>query len=287
MVVEMNSKQVTNKLIENMQSEVASLSNDQIHPKLAIVRLGEDPGSIAYEKGAKKKLKQIGIEAETFSYSADIAQEKFVSEFQNINDNENIHGILLLRPLPEHIDAKKATDIINPLKDVDGMSPVNLGKLMLNDDEGILPCTPAGVMEMLNFYEIELQGKNVAIVGHSDVVGKPLDILLLNRNATVTVCHVYTDDVKKVCSEADIVISATGQAGMITKDYLKHGAVVIDVGISLDEDGNIHGDVNYDEAIEKASYITPVPGGVGSLTTTVLAQNVIKSTNFLTPGVQY
>ena len=281
MAVVMSGKKVADKLIEDIEKELTFLSDKHIIPKLAIVRLGEDSGSIAYEKSAKKRLEELGIEVEVFSYASDLTEDEFLAEFKKINQTETIHGILLLRPLPEHIHTRKITEAINPLKDVDGMSSVNLGKIMIGDiKEGLLPGTPAAVMELLDFYEIELEGKDIVIIGHSEVVGKPLDILLLNRNATVTVCHIYSKEVKEKCSQADIVISATGKAGLVTKDFLKEGAIVIDVGISY-IDGQIHGDVNYEEALEKTSYITPVPGGVGAVTTTMLAKNVLKATKLL------
>ncbi len=280
MSVVMSGEKVASQLIKEMDKDMTALSKDDITPSLGIVRAGEDPGSIAYENGLKKRLKELGMKVNTFSYPSDIGQEEFLTEFQKINDSDSIHGILVLRPLPEQLDTGEVSRRINPDKDVDGMSPTSLGKIMVDDQEGLLPGTPAGVMEILAFYDIEVEGKDVVIIGHSEVVGKPLNILLLNKNATVTVCHIYSKHTKEMASKADILISATGQAGMITADYLKEGAVVIDVGISR-KDGKIYGDVKYDEASEKASYITPVPGGVGAVTTTMLAKNVIKATKLL------
>lgn len=280
MAVVMKGKPVAKKLINEMEKELAALTDRNITPTLAIVRVGEDSGSVTYEKSARKKAEEIGIEVESFTYPAEITEEDFIEEFAKVNDNENIHGILMMRPLPKHIEAKKVGEMINPLKDIDGMSSVNLGKIMINDQTGLLPSTPAAVMEMLDFNEIEIEGKDVVIIGHSEVVGKPLDILLLNRNATVTVCHIYSKEVQEKASKADILISATGKAGLVTKDFVKEGAVVIDVGISY-KDGKIHGDVMYDEVERKTSFITPVPGGVGGVTTTMLIKNIVKATQLL------
>lgn len=277
MAVEMRGKTVAQSIMEDTTKELSSLSDT---PKLAIVRVGENKGSITYEKSARKKMEEVGIEVESFTYPDDITEEDFLTELTDINDDETIHGILVMRPLPEQIDAKKVGNVLNPFKDVDGMSSINLGKIMTDDETGLLPSTPAAVMRMLDFYEIDVKGKDVVIIGHSEVVGKPLDILLLNKNATVTVCHIYSEDVQEKASKADILISATGKAGLVTADHVKEGAVVIDVGISV-KDGKIHGDVLYDEVEEKASHVTPVPGGVGAVTTTMLASNIVKAARLL------
>lgn len=280
MTVVMTGKEVANKLIKEIEKDLADLSRKNISPHLAIIRVGDDPGSIAYENGLKKRFQEIGLKVDSFTYSADIKEEKFLTEFDKINEAEDIHGVLVLRPLPDHLDTSKVSQRINPLKDVDGMSPTNLGKIMVDDEEGLISATPAGVMEMLDFYEIDLEGKDVVIIGHSEVVGKPLDILLLNKNATVTVTHIYSKNTKKMAKQADILITATGSAGLVTEDFVKDGAIVIDVGISRIK-GEIYGDVEYDEVAEKAGQITPVPGGVGAVTTSMLAKNVIKATKLL------
>lgn len=282
MTIVMHGKEVAEKLLQDMDQELNRLSEKDITPTLAIVRVGEDSGSISYEKSATKKAKEIGIAVESFAYSSEISEEEFLAEFTKVNQNQKIHGILVMRPLPEYIDTRKVGELLNPAKDVDGMSSVNLGKIISDDPTGLLPSTPAAVMEILDFYDIELEGKDVLIIGHSEVVGKPLDLLLLNKNATVTVCHIYSKEIQEKASKADIVISATGKAGLVTADYIKEGAVVIDVGISF-KDGKIHGDVLYDEVEEKTSYITPVPGGVGAVTTTMLMSNVFKSIQLLLP----
>jgi methylenetetrahydrofolate dehydrogenase (NADP+) / methenyltetrahydrofolate cyclohydrolase len=282
MAIVMDGKKVARELSEKMKDELRNLSKEGIKPKLAIIRLGELPDAVAYENGAKKRFNEIGVETITYSYPENISQDEFIIQFRNVNLAEDIHGILLLRPLPPQIDVNIVIKLIDPLKDIDGMSPLNLGKVISRDEDCFPPCTPVAVMNLLNYYGINLIGKNVVIVGHSAVVGKPLNILMLNEEATVTVCHIHSVDVKGICQKADIIVSATGKAGLITKDHLKKGAIVVDVGISLDADGKIHGDVEYQEVAAKADYITPVPGGVGALTTTVLAKHVIKAAKLLT-----
>ncbi|MDN6162094.1 MAG: bifunctional 5,10-methylenetetrahydrofolate dehydrogenase/5,10-methenyltetrahydrofolate cyclohydrolase [Atopostipes sp.] len=281
MTLVMTGKEVADKLVKETKMDLSNLSEENIIPHLAIIRAGDDPGSIAYENGLKKRFSEIGLEVDSFVFSEGIEEEEFLKEFDKINTDEEIHAILVLRPLPEHLDTNKVSERINPLKDVDGMSPTNLGKILLNNDDGLISATPAGVMKMLDFYDIKLEGKDVVIIGHSEVVGKPLSILLLNKNATVTVSHIYTKDTEEIAKKADILITATGAAGLVTKDFVKEDAVVIDVGISR-IDGEIYGDVKYDEVSEKAGQITPVPGGVGAVTTSMLASNVIKATKLLT-----
>ncbi|MGG0511197.1 bifunctional 5,10-methylenetetrahydrofolate dehydrogenase/5,10-methenyltetrahydrofolate cyclohydrolase [Priestia megaterium] len=281
MTIVMNGKVVAHDLIEKMQLELRDLIKKDIRPTLAIVRIGELTDSIAYEQGAKKRLSGIGVKTLTYSYPENISQADFLTRFSSINASEDIHGILLLRPLPPHIDINAVIKLIDPLKDIDGMNPLNLGKIVADDEGCFPPCTPVAVMQILKYYDIDLVGKNVVIVGHSAVVGKPLNILMLNENATVTVCHIHSVDIKQICQKADILVSATGKAGLITKDYVKEGAIVVDVGISLDANGKIHGDVIYEEVAQKADYITPVPGGVGSLTTTILAKHVIEASIIL------
>lgn len=280
MTSEMTGKEVAHKLTEEMKQDLDQLATQKISPHLAIVRAGDDPGSIAYEKGLKKRFREIGLKVSNYTYLAEIKEDEFLEEFDTINEDEDIQGILVLRPLPDHLDPNKVSQRINPLKDVDGMSPINLGKIMVNDKDGLISATPAGVMELIDFYDVELKGRDVVIIGHSAVVGKPLSILLLNKDATVTVAHVYSEHTKEMASQADILITATGVAGLVTEEYVKEGATVIDVGISRIE-GKIYGDVEYDEVAEKAGQITPVPGGVGSVTTSMLARNVIKATKLL------
>lgn len=281
MSVVMSGQKVADQLIEEIDKDMAALAKKKITPNLAIIRVGDDPGSVAYENGLKNRFKEIGLKIETFSYESDIKETEFLKAFDQINENEEIHGILVLRPLPVHLDTNKVSERINPKKDVDGMSPTNLGKIMLNDEEGLISATPAAVIKMLEYYEVDVEGKDVVIIGHSEVVGKPLNILLLNQNATVTVTHIYSKDTQAMAKQADILITATGAVGLVTADFVKEGATVIDVGISRVE-GKIMGDVEYEPVAEIAGKITPVPGGVGAVTTTMLASNVLKATKHLT-----
>ena len=208
MTVEMTGKEVSDQLMNEMERDLDNLSDQNITPHLAIIRVGEDPGSVAYENGLKKRFREIGLKVNSYTYPADIEEKEFLTEFNKINADEAIHGVLVLRPLPDHLDTNKVSKRINPLKDVDGMSPTNLGKIMVNDADGLISATPAGVMELLDFYDVELEGQDVVIIGHSEVVGKPLSILLLNKNATVTVTHIYSKHTKEMASQADILITA-------------------------------------------------------------------------------
>lgn len=257
---------------ERMQKELNQLSRT---PKLAIVRVGERPDDLSYERGATKRMQGIGIECESYVYSEDITNEAFLKEFEKINTNAEIDGILVLRPLPKHLDEKFIENTIDPNKDVDGINPVNMAKVFAGDESGFAPCTAQAVVEMLDFAKIDLTGKRVVIIGRSLVVGKPLAMLLMKKNATITVCHTKTVNMPKVCQGAEIVIAAAGKAKMVDETYIGNDAVVIDVGINIDENNKLCGDVNFDSITGKASIATPVPGGVGTVTTSVLAQHVI------------
>lgn len=281
MPIVMSGQKVADQLIQEIDKDMTTLAQENITPNLAIIRVGDDPGSVAYENGLKKRFKEIGLEIKSFSYESEIEEDEFLKAFDEINENDEIHGILVLRPLPDHLDTNKVSARINPKKDVDGMSPTNLGKIILNDEEGLISATPAAVMKMLEYYEVDVEGQDVVIIGHSEVVGKPLSILLLNQNATVTVTHIYSKDTAAMARHADILITATGAVGLVTADYVKEDAVVIDVGISRVK-GKIMGDVEYEPVAEIAGKITPVPGGVGAVTTTMLASNVLKATKLLT-----
>lgn len=259
---------------ENMVQELHALGS--IIPHLAIVRVGEREDDISYERGAKKKMESIGICCSCFTYPESISNEEFLNEFKNINENENIDGILLLRPLPKHLDERAVEKMINPNKDVDGISPVNMAKLFAGDNSGFAPCTAQAVVEMLDFIDLPLAGKRVTIVGRSLVVGKPLALLLMRKDCTVTVCHTKTVDIPKTCQNAEIVVAAAGRAKMIDESFLAKGSIVIDVGINVDEDGRLCGDVDL-ASISNAAIATPVPGGVGTVTTSVLASHVIKA----------
>ena len=228
-------------------------------------------------KNKSKACNEIGIEFEEFILDKDIRQDELINLIEKLNNDDHIHGILLQSPIPAHLDINEAFKTINPEKDVDGFNPVNIGKLCLNQDT-FVSCTPYGIMKMFEAYNIDLTGKNVTIIGRSNIVGKPLIQCCLNKNATVTVCHSKTKDLKEHTKNADVVISAIGKSKFVTEDMIKSGAVVIDVGTNRGEDGKITGDVDFENVSKKASYITPVPGGVGPMTIAMLMNNVIKAT---------
>lgn len=244
-------------------------------PHLAIIRVGERPDDMSYERGATKKMEKVGFDCTSYTFPADIDNDTFQKEFDKINDNDNIDGILLLRPLPKHLDEQAVVNRINPNKDLDGISPVNMAKVYAGDETGFAPCTAEAVIEMLDYAGVDLKGKRVAVVGRSLVIGKPVAMLLMKKNATITVCHTKTVDMSGTCKNAEIIVAAAGVARMIDSSYVADGAVVIDVGINVDEEGNLCGDVNFDDISGVASVATPVPGGVGSVTTSVLAKHLL------------
>lgn len=265
---------VANAINEKLIEEVKTMEKK---PHLAIIRVGERPDDMSYERGATKKMDKVGFECTSYTFPADIDNDTFQKEFDKINQDDNIDGILLLRPLPKHLDEKAVENRIDPCKDLDGISPVNLAKVYAGDESGFAPCTAEAVIEMLDFAGINLTGKRVTVVGRSLVIGKPVAMMLMKKNATVTVCHTRTVDMAGTCRNAEIVVAAAGVAKMIDKNYINKDAVVIDVGINVDEEGNLCGDVNFDEVSRLASVITPVPGGVGSVTTSVLAKHLMKA----------
>lgn len=246
-------------------------------PTLAMVRVGEQPGDLSYERGAAKKLKGLGLNVRSFAFPQDIGKEEFEEKFRQINEEPEIDGILLFRPLPPHLDEKAAAAVIDPGKDVDGISPVNIAKVFSGDASGFAPCTAEAVMEILKEKGIPLRGAQVTVVGRSMVVGRPLAMLLLAADATVTVCHTKTRDLKALCRQAQILVAAAGRAKMVGGDYVGQGAVVIDVGINVDENGKLCGDVDAEQVKEKAAALTPVPGGVGAVTTAVLAKHLVQA----------
>lgn len=271
---ELRGADVVSAITNEVQEQ---LTHMQAVPCLAIVRVGERTDDISYERGARKRMEKLKINCKSFVFPADISNDEFQAEFAKINAESEINGILLLRPLPHQIDEKAVCDMINPAKDVDCISPVNIEKVFTGDESGFLPCTAAAVMKALEFANVELCGKRAVVVGRSLVVGKPLAMLLLGKNATVTVCHSKTADLAAECRRADVLVSCMGRAKMLGEEYVREGAVVIDVGINADSDGKLCGDVDYDTVAHKASIITPVPGGVGSVTTAILAQQTVKA----------
>lgn len=270
-------KSAADAICDEVEQKVQMLKSIGISPKLAIVRVGANPSDMAYEKGALKRCKSIGIAVEVKELSGSISQTDFTAELEKINNDVTVNGILVFRPFPKQLDESILKYVIDPDKDVDCFSPVNVAKVMENDETGFAPCTPSAVIEMLKFYKVPLKGKNAVVIGRSMVVGKPVSMLLLNENATVTVCHSKTEGLSKVCNNADILVAGIGRAKMLDSEYIKEGSIVIDVGINVDKEGNLCGDVDTSDCIEKASMITPVPAGVGSVTTSVLAKHVVKA----------
>lgn len=273
-MLELRGKKVSDGIKEYVSKELETLS---FVPKLAIVRVGENPDDMSYERGATKKLKSFGLDVASYVFPQDISDEAFKKAFKDINEDDEVTGILLLRPLPRTINEKDIENMIDPKKDLDGISPINIAKVFAGDTTGFSPCTAEAVIEVLKAYNIELTGKRVTVVGRSMVVGKPVSMLLLKENATVTMTHTRTVDLKKTCSDAEIVIAAAGRAKMLNSDYCGQNAVMIDVGINVDKNGKLCGDVDYATLDGKASAATPVPGGVGTVTTAVLAKHLIQA----------
>ena len=272
-----DGKKIAKEIRKKLKISCDELKEKGITPKLAVIMVGEDKASQVYVRNKSKVCDEIGIEFEEFILDKNIQQEEIIKLIDNLNKDNNVHGILLQSPIPEHLDINEAFKKIAPEKDVDGFNPINIGKLCLNQDT-FVSCTPYGVMKMFEVYNIDLTGKNVTILGRSNIVGKPLIQCCLNKNATVTVCHSKTKNLKEHTQNADIVISAIGKSKFVTEDMIKQGAVVIDIGINRGEDGKLTGDVDFENVSKKASYITPVPGGVGPMTITMLMNNVIKAT---------
>lgn len=266
---------VANAINEKLMEQVKSIEGPL--PHLAIIRVGERPDDCSYERGAVKKMDKVGVRCTTYTFDADIDNETFQAEFDKINENPDIDGILMLRPLPKQLDEKQIENKIDPGKDLDGISPLNLAKVYAGDESGYAPCTAEAVIEMLDYAGIDIKGKRVTVVGRSLVIGKPVSMLLMKRNATVTVCHTKTVDMAGTCKNAEILVAAAGSARMIKKEYVADGAVVIDVGINVDDEGNLCGDVDFDAISDIAAAATPVPGGVGSVTTSVLAKHLVKA----------
>lgn len=252
-----------------------------IEPCLAVIRVGEDGSQLAYERGALKRMDKCGINCRVCAFDENISQEDFENEFKKINDDNSVHGILLLQPLPKTLSVEPIKDIINPLKDVDAVSPVNMYKILANDKTGYAPCTAEGVMEILDWMGTDLKGKKCKVIGRSMIVGKPLGLLLLARDATVTYCHSKTIELAKETKDADVLIAAAGSAKLVGADFVNENMTVIDVGVNVDENGNMCGDVDFEAVEPIVANITPVPGGTGAVTTSVLAKHVVKAAEAL------
>lgn len=270
-------KPVADAITAELVKDVEVLKSKDIEPKLKIVRVGAREDDLAYERGALSRMEKCGIKAEVLELPVDICQADFVKELKAVNDDPSVHGILLFRPLPKQLDMEEIKFVVDPVKDIDCMNPLNAEKIFEGDKTGYPPCTSQACVEILDHYGIDMKGKRAAVIGRSMVVGKPLAMLLLDKNATVTICHSRTNDLPGVCRQAEVVIAAVGRAEMVTGDFISEGAVVIDVGINVNAEGKLCGDVKFDECVDKASMITPVPAGVGSVTTSVLAKHVVKA----------
>ncbi len=277
MSIQMRGAEVAKTMKEQLIREREKLNGMGIRPCLTIIRVGAKESDLAYERGAKKRMELVGIDCHVLELPEEISQDEFEKRFQEVNNDPEVHGILLFQPLPSHLNIEPVRQMINPEKDVDGMCPVNFAKIYEGDPTGYAPCTAEAVMVILKHYGIELQGKRVTVVGRSMVVGKPLAMLMLAQNATVTICHSRTKDLAERCLEAEVVVAAIGQPKYITADMITEGTVVADVGINALEDGTLCGDVDYENVQEKTSHITPVPGGVGNVTTSVLASHVLRA----------
>ncbi|MEE0855771.1 MAG: bifunctional methylenetetrahydrofolate dehydrogenase/methenyltetrahydrofolate cyclohydrolase FolD [Ruminococcus sp.] len=272
-----DGKKVSAEVKEQVRKQVEELKAAHgITPGLAVVIVGDDPASRVYVNNKKKACEVVGFKSEEYALPAETTQEELLALVEKLNNKADINGILVQLPLPKHLDDKAVIEAINPQKDVDAFHAVNVGKIMLGEYD-FLPCTPAGVMEMLHSYDIPVSGKNCVVIGRSNIVGKPMAMLLLHENGTVTICHSRTQNLAEVCARADILVAAVGKPKFVTADMVKEGAVVIDVGMDRDENGKLCGDVDFENVKDKCSYITPVPGGVGPMTIATLMKNTLKA----------
>ncbi|MGG3670252.1 bifunctional methylenetetrahydrofolate dehydrogenase/methenyltetrahydrofolate cyclohydrolase FolD [Bacillus cereus] len=268
--------EVAEKKRAQLKEEVVKLKEQGIVPGLAVILVGEDPASRSYVKGKEKGCEQVGIYSELIELPETITEERLLAEIDRLNGDDRINGILVQLPLPKHIEEKAIIERISPEKDVDGFHPISVGRMMTGQDT-FLPCTPHGIVELVKDTNLDVSGKHVVVIGRSNIVGKPVGQLFLNENATVTYCHSKTQNIKELSKLADILIVAVGRAKMVTADYIKEGAVVIDVGVNRLETGKLCGDVDFDNVLDVAGYITPVPKGVGPMTITMLLHNTVES----------
>ena len=272
-----DGKQISLDIKNELKEKVAKYKEQGIEITLAVVKVGNDPASAVYVRNKEKACEYVGINSKTLALPEETTEEELLNVVKKLNEDKNVNGILVQLPLPKHIDESKVLLTIDSTKDVDGFHPVNVGKMVIGEDT-FLPCAPAGIIEMIKRTDIDIEGKECVVIGRSNIVGKPMAMLMLKENATVTIAHSRTKDLPAVCAEADVLVAGVGRARMVKADYVKEGAVVIDVGINAKpEGGGICGDVDTDDVVEKASMVTPVPAGVGSVTTSILAKHVIKA----------
>lgn len=277
MAKQLLGKEVTAALNERIKADVATLNAKGIKPTLGIIRVGERPDDLSYERGATKRCETLGVEYKKFLLPADVTQEELLKVVDEVNKDDNIHGVLMFRPLPKHIDQTLVENALAAEKDVDCQTDASLGGVFTGKKVGFPPCTPQACMEILDHYGIDCTGKKAVVIGRSLVVGKPAAMMLIKKNATVTTCHTRTIDMPSVAREAEILIVAAGRAGVVGKEYVSPGQTIIDVGINVNEEGKLCGDVNYAEVEPIVDAITPVPGGVGSVTTSVLVGHVVEA----------
>jgi len=280
--VKLTGKPVAEHLRANIKARVAGLNERNIVPAIIIIRVGNKEDDVFYERSILKNCSLLGIEGRVKELPENVSMEELSKTIEDANEDDNTHGIMMFRPLPGHLNEKEILEKINPVKDIDGMTPVNLEKIFEGDDSGFSPCTPKAVIEMLKYYQIPLKGANVAVAGRSLVVGKPLAMLLLKENATVTICHSKTKDMRSITSQADIVVAAIGKAKFMNEEYFTESSIVIDVGVNDDGNGKICGDVDYDKVFGKVKMLTPASGGVGTITTTILLEQAIRACEMMT-----
>ena len=271
-----DGKAISLAIKDELKEKVAKYKNKGIDITLAVVKVGNDPASAVYVRNKEKACEYVGINSITLALPEETTQEELLNIVRELNEDDTVNGILVQLPLPKHIDESEVLLAINSTKDVDGFHPVNVGKMVIGEDT-FLPCTPAGIIEMLKRSDIDIEGKECVVIGRSNIVGKPMSLLMLKENATVTIAHSRTKDLKEVTKRADILVAAIGKPKFVTADYVKEGAVVIDVGMDRDENGKLCGDVDFESVEPKVSAITPVPGGVGPMTVTMLLVNCLRS----------
>ena len=277
MAKQLLGKEVTASLNERIKAQVAGLQEKGIQPTLGIIRVGENPSDLSYERGATKRCETLGVACEKIVLPEDVSQEELLRVIDDVNKNDKIHGVLLFRPLPKHLNQAVIENALDPAKDVDCMTDGSMSGVFTGKKIGFPPCTPQACMEILDFYNIDCTGKKATVIGRSLVVGKPAAMMLIKKNATVTVCHTRTVDMPSVTREADIIIVAAGRAGVVGAEYVRPGQIIIDVGINMNEEGKLCGDVDFAAVEPIVDAITPVPGGVGSVTTSVLVGHVVEA----------
>ncbi len=273
----LKGKEVIDSLNEELRERSKALADSGVKPTLGIVRLGERPDDMAYERGAMKRAENTGVDVQQFVFDKDISQNELLNEIDRINHDDSIHGVLMFRPLPPQIDDEAVRNALAPEKDVDGITDMSMAGVYSGSDTGFPPCTAEACIQILDYYDVDLKGKNVAVIGRSQVIGKPVAMMLIKKNATVTVCHTKTKDMADICHNKDIIIAAAGHRDTVTEDFLSPEQTVIDVAINFDDEGKMCGDVDFNTAETIVDAITPVPGGVGTVTTSMLMKHVIEA----------